>query len=174
MELRQLIQRVRPGVGVEDSARLSRELSRLDPWSYWIVQASAEDVGDFIVVGTTGAYLVAGCDHEGYLTGEGTRLSVSGQPVNGLSDVRRSARRIRGRLASAAVFSEVVSMICLTRAVAGAPRTIRGVEVLKIEDLVRGITDREKVLLPNRAQRGARSLGMVLPREQRAEHDDPE
>ncbi len=174
MPLRELLQRARPDAAAGDVARLARDLSRLDPWSFWVVPTEPEEIGEFTVVGTTGAFLVAACGLEGYVSGDGARLGVAGRPVRGLVEVRRAARRQRGRLASAAVFTEVEPVVCLTRAVAGAPRRVRGVLVLPLADLVRGITDREKVLLPNRARRGAESLGLVLAREQRSEHDGPD
>lgn len=167
MPLRELLQRARPDAAAGDAARLARELSRLDPWSFWVVPTAPEEIGEFTVVGTTGAFLVAACGLEGYLSGDGGRLDVAGRPVRGLVEVRRAARRFRGRLASSAVFTDVVPILCLTQAAAGAPRIVRGVLVVSVVDLVREITDRERVLLPSRAMRAAESLGLPVERHPR-------
>ncbi len=171
MPLRELLQRARPEADAGDAARLGKELSRLDPWSYWAVPTPPGGVGDFLVVGTTGAFLLVSCGYEGYVSGDGSRIDVGGRQVRGLPEIRRAARRLRGRLASAAVFTEVDPVVCLTRAVAGAPRRIRGVLVVSIADLVREITDRERVLLPNRAMRAAESLGLPVDRHPRHQGD---
>jgi len=161
------LQRALPEGGAEDAARLGRELSRLDPWSYWVVPLPRERVGDFLVVGTTGAFLVAVCGSEGRVSGNGSRVKVGRRPVRGLSRVRRAARRLRGRLAQVAVYTEVEPVVCLTRAVAGAPRRVRDVLVVGLPDLVREITGRPKALVPSRARRAAESLGPGNPRRHR-------
>lgn len=145
-----------------DAGRVARELRRLDPWSYWIVPAPAEEFGDFIVVGTTGAFLVMVVPTDGYAETTGRKLKVEGKKVAGLPALRRSARRIRGRLAVSSVFVEVEPVACLTRAPAGAPRTVGGVRAVPVPELVHDITRREKVLLPNRARKGAESLGLAI------------
>ncbi len=145
-----------------DAGRVSRELHRLDPWSFWFVPAPAEEFGDFIVVGTTGAFLVMVVGSEGYAETTGRTLRVNGKKVPGLAALRRSARKIRGRLAATAVFVEVEPTACFTRAPAGAPRTVAGVRAVPVSLLVRDLTDRPKVLLPNRARKGAMSLGLSV------------
>ncbi len=142
-----------------DAARVARELQRLDPWTYWVVPAPAEESGDLIVVGVTGAFLVMAVVTEGYADTTGRALKIEGKKVGGLSALRRSARRLRGRLATLAVFAEVEPVVCLTRAPAGAPRTMGGVRVVPISALARDITERQKILGPSRARRAAESLG---------------
>ncbi len=142
-----------------DAGRVARELQRLDRWTYWVVPAPAEESGDLIVVGVTGAFLLMALSTEGYADTTGRALKIEGKRVGGLSALRRSARRLRGRLAAAAVFAEVEPVVCLTRALAGAPRTIGRVRVVPISALVRDITERQKVLGPSRARRAAESLG---------------
>lgn len=154
-----------------DAGRVARELQRLDRWSYWVVPAPAEEFGDLIVVGVTGAFLVMAVATEGYADTTGRALKIGGKRVGGSSALRRSARRVRGRLATAAVFAEVEPVVCLTRAPAGAPRTIGGVRVVPISALLRDITERQKVLLPSRARRGAESLGLVMEERERTEDD---
>lgn len=146
----------------DDVGRLSRELHRLDPWGFWFVPAPAEEFGDFIVVGTTGAFLVMIVASEGYAETTGRTLKVSGKKVPGLPALRRSARKIRGRLANVAVFAEVEPIACFTRAPAGAPRTVGGVRAVPVSQLVRDLTERPKILLPNRARRGVESLGLAI------------
>ena len=158
-----------PDRRIDDSGRVSRELKRLDPWTYWVVPAPAEEFGDFVVLGTTGAFLVAAVGTEGYAETTGRSLKISGRKVGGMSSLRRSARRIRGRLASAAVFAEVEPVACLTRAPAGAPRTVGGVRAVPVSELIRDLTERPKVLLPNRARRGAESLGLATDQQSKPE-----
>ncbi|MFB3738831.1 MAG: hypothetical protein ACE14W_07675 [Candidatus Velamenicoccus archaeovorus] len=143
--------------------RVRRELiARLDPWSYWVVDPAAEVGGDLAVVGTTGGFLLAVCGLDGYLEAGGDRLSVDGAPVLGFREVKAGAKRVRSMLAGRAVFTEVVPMICLSRAKAGTSRTVRGVRVVRLEDLASEVAGREKTLSANRAQRGAEAVGTVV------------
>lgn len=157
------------GAPPDDTARLARELFRLDPWSYWIVPAPAGEPGDFVVVGTTGAFFVASCVNEGGASEHRGHLTIAGEPWKELGRVRRAGARLGKRLSAEAVPTDVVPVVCLTRAVAGAPRTIRGVRVVAIADLVADVVGREPVLDPTRAERAARKLGVVLARETRGE-----
>jgi hypothetical protein len=146
-----------------DVDRVQRELlTRLDPWSYWVVRLPDTESAQLAVVGTTGAFAIAVNGLEGYLEAEGERLSVGGQRVRGFREVRTAARRIEGRLAAAATFTDVVPLLCLSRAVAGGPRTARDVRVVRLEDLAGEIGGRARALHPNRAKRGAVSLGGVV------------
>ncbi len=161
--------RVRTRGTAEEVARLGRELSRLDPWSFWVVPARADDVGEFLVFGTTGAFLVAVLGVEGYLTSSRGRMRIGSEPLRGLGDVRRAAGNLHGHLAAVGVFTDVVPILCLTRAAVGAPRTAHLVRLVGLDQVVREITGRAKVLLPGKAQRAAESLGMVLARNHRAQ-----
>ena len=53
-------------------------------------------------------------------------------------------------------------MLVLARAIAGASRDHRGVRIVRPEDLVAEIVERDHVLDPSTAQRLAGSLGRVL------------
>ncbi len=157
--------------GPEETDLVLRELARLDPWSFWIARVRADEVGDVVVVGTTGGFLIGVCGLEGYLLAEGDRLTVDGKPVDGIRELRKAARNAHHRLGAAAVFTDVVPILCLTRAFAGAPRTVKDVRVLRAEDLVGEIVNRERTLRSNRAEKGARILGDPLPRQQGARPD---
>lgn len=158
-----MLARDQPEWGPEEIERVGRELlARLDPWSYWLAVLSADAFGDFAVVGTTGAFLVAVCGLEGPFHAEGDRLTVGGRPLGGLREARGAARRAKAKLHDAAVFTEVRPLICLSRAIAGAPLSVRGVRVVGLADLVSEITSRESTLVASRAKRGAEVLGRVL------------
>jgi hypothetical protein len=146
----------------EEVDRVRRELiARLDPWSYWVADPASDVPGDLAVVGTTGGFLILVCGHDGYLDARGERLFVDDKPVHGFRDVKVGARRMRSKLAGRAVYTEVVPMICLSRARAGASRTVKGVRVVRMEDLITEVAGREKMLSANRAQRGAEAVGTV-------------
>lgn len=125
-------------------------------------------------MGTTGVFLVAVCGLDGSFHAEGDRLTVGGRPLRGLREARGAARRTKAKLHEAAVFTEVRPVICLSRAIAGAPLSARGVRVVGLADLVSEITSRESTLLEGRAKRGAEVLGRVLSAGQgaRAKRED--
>lgn len=147
----------------DDLALILRELQRLDAWSFWAVPLGPEGGLDVAVVGTTGAYLVRPCGLEGRLAYERGGVTIDGRRVRGLRALRGSARKLKDRLDAASVFTGVEPVLCLTRAIAGAAHTVGGVHVVHVADLPADIGERAKVLEPNRAQRGAASLGSILP-----------
>jgi hypothetical protein len=153
----------RPPAPPQEIEHVRRELlARLDPWSYWVVEPAPDVIGDLAVVGTTGGFLIALCALEGYLDDRGGRLFVGGLPVQGFREVKAGAKRMRSRLAGRAVYTDVVPMICLSRAKAGTSRTVKGVRVVRMEDLTNEVAGREKTLSANRAQRGAVAVGTVV------------
>jgi hypothetical protein len=119
-------------------------------------------------VGTTGAFLISTCGQEGYLVEERGRLTIDERPLGGLREIRRGARDAQHRLATAAVFTDVEPVVCLTRAVAGLSRTLRGVRIVRLDDLVGEIASRARTLRPTRAERGAAMLGNPVPNVQGA------
>lgn len=149
---------------VEDVQRVLRELARLDPWSFWVARVREGDVGDVAVVGTTGAFLISISGLEGKLGGEDGRPTVGGNPIGDLRRLRKAARRAGQELGAAAVFTDVVPVVCLTKAVAGSPRTVKGVRIVRLADLVGEIVNRERSVRPSRAEKGARILGDLLSR----------
>jgi hypothetical protein len=163
MPLRRLISRDRPEWGPEEPERVRRELlSRLDPWSYWVAALSDDEAGDFAVVGTTGGFDIAVCGLAGSFNVEGDRATVGETPIRGLKELHSEARRLKAKLGNAEVYSGVAPVVCLSRATAGAPISVRGVRVVALVDLIPEITRRERMLVPNRAQKGAEALGTVL------------
>src|SRR4051812_50155723 len=81
----------------DEVKRVRRELSRLDPWSFWVVPATARGI-DFSVVGTTGAFAIATCSLEGYVKATSLRFRVGDRPVGGVRSLRAAARTMRNRL----------------------------------------------------------------------------
>jgi hypothetical protein len=158
-----VFRRARPAADPEDVARLGRVLLRLDPWAFWSVVLEPDSGAAFAVLGVTGAFVVAACGLDGYLVPEGRRLLIDGREVGGFREVKRAARTLRGKLLGAgAGTAEVMPLIVLTRAVAGAPKERSGVRVLRPEDVVPTITSRERVIDPSTADRLAHRLGRVL------------
>lgn len=134
---------------------LRAELSKLDPWSFWSVPLTTDRVA---VIGTTGVFLIALNEDEGYLEVRGRRAEVGGKRLLGLRGLRREAGSLKERLASFAVYTSVEPVICLSRGVAGGPRPLAGLTVVPVGDLARYIAGREQTLNRDRARRGAERL----------------
>ena len=163
-----------PAPNREDLTRVARELLRLDPWSFWSVELDAAADASFAIVGRTGAFVVGVCPLAGYLVADGRHLVVDGHRVGGWAALQRAAKRLRGRLAEfGAPQVEVIPMLVLARAAAGAPRDHRGVRVARLDDVVGEVTRRAHVLDPSTAQRVASGLGRVLKGPGAAEEVDP-
>lgn len=120
-----------------------------------------EDV-DYAVLGRTGAFAIALVGLEGYAEPSGRGLRIGDVELGGFREVSRAARRLRGRLLETSAFAHVEPILCLTRAVAGASRTVHGVRVVRVADLAAGITAREPAMDPSTARRAAEALGSVL------------
>lgn len=163
MPLRREVRGATPG-DEEDVARLRSTLAKLDPWMFWIVQLEPGSGAAFAVVGVTGAFVIAICGLAGYAEPAGKDLRIDGTLVSGFREAKRAARSIEGRLGEVSVFTSVDPMICLTRAVAGTSRTIRGTRVVRLEDLASEIGGRERTMDQGTAKTGAQALGQVLPR----------
>jgi hypothetical protein len=147
-----------------DVALVGRTLARLDPWSFWVVPAAPEGAIDFAVIGTTGAFAVSTCNLEGYLRASSHRLVVAERSVSGVWSLKRAARQLSTKLHAATVDAPMQPILCLTRARYGGPRTVRGVRVVGLDDLVQEIAGRNKVLKAPRARKGAEALGNVRSR----------
>jgi hypothetical protein len=143
-------------------ARITKATARLDAWSFWSVP-SPEQV---VVAGTTGVFLIVPDIHDGFLETKGRRVRIGGARVR-LRPVRAATARLRDRLGSGAVGVNIEPVLCLTRAGAGAPRTVQGVRIVTVDMLAADIVKREKVLQPVRAQRVVRLLGMSVAGDQR-------
>ncbi len=147
--------------GATAHAAVSRALSRLDPYSFFVVPAHGWN-GDFAVVGTTGAYLIATCDLEGVARVGSRRPTVGGQAIEGVRRLRSGQRRLSVRLSSTSMFAQVVPIVCLTEAIADSPVDTAGVRFVKVADLARDVSARPGVQSNTRAQAAARVLGMHI------------
>ena len=151
----------RPAPGDEDHRLLRSALGALDPWSFWAVRLDDPDV-DYAVLGTTGAFAVAIVGLEGFAEPSGDGLRIGGVEVGGFREVARGTKRLHGRLLEASAFADVHPVLCVTRATAGSSRTVRGVRVVRLEDLAAEIAGRPRSLDPSTARRAAETLGPVL------------
>lgn len=152
---------VRPAPREDDHRRVREAFARLDPWSFWA--ASLDDpVADYAVVGVTGAFAIALVALEGYAEPSRSGLRIGEVGLTGFRDVSRAARRLHGRLLDASAFTHVEPVLCLTRATAGASRTVKGVRVMRVEDLPAEIGARERTLDPTTAKHAAEAVGRVL------------
>ena len=158
------MQRVAPfdiaGRLTEARTRMAAQLMRLDSFTFWILPC--DGAGDFVVVGTTGAFLVAAEVATGTADVHRGRLRVDGASLEGHRRLRAEAKRLESTLSKAAVPLRVEPVICLTHAAAGAPRADRKVRVAPVRDLAKEIAGRPHTLPRLRAQRAARALGMRL------------
>lgn len=152
----------RPEPADEDHRLLREALGRLDPWTFWTVPLDDPDA-EYAVLGATGAFAIAIVGLEGYAEPSGQGLRIGETEVPGFREVARAARRLHGRLLGASTFTQVEPVLCLTRATAGSSRTIRGVRVMRLEDVPAEIGARERSLDPGSAKRAAEGLGPVLP-----------
>lgn len=152
----------RPRPTAEDRALVRAELARLDPWSFWAVELR-DDGAEYAVVGRTGAFVITLVPLPGYVEPDRRGLRVGGVPLTGYRLARRAARRLHGRLLQVPAFCEVEPVLCLTQAVAGAPRTVRGVRVVSVGGLAADLASRGNTMDPQTARRAAEALGRVLP-----------
>jgi hypothetical protein len=145
-------------------AQVSSELGRLDSFSYWVVPSgSLSRAGDLIVAGTTGVFLIAAWPGSGAFSLSRGRPVVQDKPIPGVRALRSDAKRLGARLAASTDFGSVEPVVCLTNAAMGMPRTVRGVRILLIGDLVKDLTVRPRVMERIRVQRAARVLGVQIP-----------
>jgi len=146
----------------EDHRRLREALADLDPWTFWSV-AIEDPAAEYAVLGVTGAFAIAIVGLEGYVEPSGSGLRIGEAELGGFRKVAQAARRLHGRLLEASTFTHVEPVLCLTRAVAGASRTVKGVRVMRVEDVASEIGSRERTLDPGTAKRAAEAVGRVLP-----------
>jgi hypothetical protein len=148
-------------------AELIAAVGTLDPVSYRTVPAGPSSIGDLVIAGVTGVFLVAAYDRPGVLTVDRGKPRVDGRPIPGLRELRKGARRLGATLTAAQVFAEVEPVVCLTRATVGAPRDVSGIRVVGLQDLTKDLTARPIKVPHARAQRVARALGMRIAGDQR-------
>lgn len=145
-------------------AEVSSELGRLDAFSYWVVPSgSLSKTGDLIVAGTTGVFLIAAWPAPGASSISRGRPVVEDKPIPGIRALRSDAKRLTARLAASSVFGPVEPIVCLTKAASGMPRSVKGVRIVSIGDLVKDLTARPRVMEQIRVRRAARVLGVQIP-----------
>jgi hypothetical protein len=142
-------------------SRVAHALRRLDPYSFFPLPGQRWG-GLFVVVGTTGSFLIGACDHQGVARIEGLRPTVGSHGVGGLRKLRRGSKALERKLVAASMPGEVVPMMCLTHAIAGPPVTTAGVRFATVRDLAKDISARPSVQANTRAQSAARALGVQL------------
>jgi hypothetical protein len=148
---------------LEGLARLSKELGRLDPYSFWVVPAgSLSSAGDVIVAGSTGLFLMAAWPAPGAFSVSRGRPMVDDQAIPGVRTLRSDAKRLSAKLSASAVSATVEPVICLTHGVAGMPRDVKGVHVVALGDLTKDLASRPRILEHSRVERAARVLGVQI------------
>jgi hypothetical protein len=147
----------------EDHRRVRGALAKLDPWSFWSVELDPGIEAEYAVVGTTGAFAVALCGLAGYVEPADDGLRVGEVRMDGFREVKRAAKALHGKLSNAHASTGVEPVICLTRAVAGTSRSVRGVRVVRLDDLPAEIAQRKRALDVGTARKGAQALGHVIP-----------
>ena len=156
----------------EEHVRLRSALARLDPWSFWAVRLDRPPGADYAVVGSTGAFVISICGLDGYVESVGAGLRVGEVSISGFREVKRAAKVVRGRLSHVSVSTEVRPLICLTRAIAGTSRDVRGVRVVRLDDLPSEIASRERTLDPGTAKKAAAVLGPLVVSAPEVHRDD--
>jgi hypothetical protein len=148
---------------LEGLARLSKELGRLDPYSFWVVPAGTlSDAGDLIVAGSTGLFLMAVWPTPGAFSVSRGRPMVDDQAIPGVRQLRLDAKRLSAQLSASSVSATVEPLICLTHGVAGMPRDVKGVHVVALGDLIKDLASRSRTLEASRVERAARVLGVQI------------
>jgi hypothetical protein len=153
--------------GTDSGGRVAvaRELGRLDPYSFFTLPAHGWNA-DVAVIGTTGAFLVSVCDLAGVAHVDSRRPAVGDRAVPGIRKLRSGLRRFSAKLGDAAMFAEVVGVVCLTEAIAGPAVDAAGVRFVKVADLARDISARPVAQSHTRAQAAARALGVHIAGDQ--------
>ena len=148
---------------LEGLARLSKELGRLDPFTFWVLPAGAlSSAGDLILAGSTGIFLMAAWPAPGAFSVSRGRPMVDDQPIPGVRALRSDAKRLSEKLSASSVSATVEPLICLTHGVAGMPRDVKGVHVVALGDLAKDLATRPRVLEQSRVERAARVLGVQI------------
>jgi hypothetical protein len=148
---------------LEGIARLSKELGRLDPYSFWVMPAgSLSSTGDLIVAGSIGLFLMAAWPAAGAFSVSRGRPMVGDQAIPGVRALRSDGKRLSAKLSASSVSVTVEPVICLTHGVAGMPRDVKGVHVVALGDLVKDLASRPRILEHSRVERAARVLGVQI------------
>ena len=140
---------------------VAQAIRKLDPYSFFSLPGQRWG-GLFVVVGTTGSFLIGECDLEGVGRIQGLRPTVGQKAVAGLRALRRGSRSLERTLVAASMPGDVVTIMCLTRAIAGPPVDTAGVRFVTVQDLAKDISSRASVQANTRAQSAARALGVQI------------
>jgi hypothetical protein len=123
-----------------------RELTRLDPFSFFVLAGERYGV-EHVIVGTTGAFAVSVSD-----------ASIDGKFRRDLARATRAARAVRQAAGQTAVHTKVQPLVCLTGRQFGA-KTVRGAKLIPWGAVVSEIAGRSRTVSPNQARRIAEALG---------------
>jgi hypothetical protein len=138
------------GNGNGAAASVSRELTRLDPFSFFVL--SGQQFGaDHVVVGPTGAFVI----RVGH-------ASVDGDISRDLAETRRAAKRVKQGAGVASIHTGIQPVLALPGR-QFPPRTDRGVKVIPWGMVVAEVADRQRTVSSHQVQRVAEALG-GLPR----------
>jgi hypothetical protein len=127
-------------------AGVSRELARLDPFSFFVISGEAFGV-ERVVVGATGTFVI-----------HAAARTLNGGIRRDLAVVRRAAKRARRQAGEAAVHTKVHALLCL-QGRQFAPFVRRGVKVIPWASVVTEVAGRSRLATPHQAQRVAERLG---------------
>jgi hypothetical protein len=148
---------------LEGVARLSKELGRLDPFTFWVLPSgSLSSVSDLILAGATGLFLIAAWPAPGAFSVSRGRPMVDDQAIPGVRALRSDAKRLSAKLSASSVSAAVEPVICLTHGVVGMPRDVKGVHVVALGDLTKDLATRPRILEQSRVERAARVLGVQI------------
>ena len=124
---------------------VSRELARLDPFSFFVIDG--EPFGaERVVVGSTGAFVIHASEE-----------TVDGGIRRDVSAARKAARRARRRAGQAAVHTEFHPVLCL-KGRQFAPFVRRGVKVIPWSLVVNEVAARGRTATQHQARRVAECL----------------
>jgi hypothetical protein len=127
---------------------LVRELTRLDPFSFFVIDG-VEWGADHVVVGATGTYAVR--------IGQ---TSIDGRYRKDVRKVRRAVRRVKEGTGVARVHTTVHGILCLPGR-QFRPRTKRQVKVVPWSMVAQALVERQRSVTPHQAQRVVESLGVM-------------
>jgi len=136
------------------------ELDRLDAWSFWVAPGKEFGV-DRIVIGTTASFVVTVVSDEGYMKVSLGRVKIGNEAIS-LSGMRSKARKLGSKLSSLEVPTQTEAIICCTNATIGTPKNVKGVWVVRPNDIARIIAHRPSPVPRAAAKKAAQALGAKI------------
>jgi hypothetical protein len=125
---------------------VSRELARLDPFSFFVLSGGPFGV-ERVVVGITGTFVIHVTSH-----------TVDGSLRRDLAVVRRAAKRARRHAGPTLLHTSIHPVLCV-QGRQFRPFVRRGVRVIPWSSVVREVSARTKATSQHQAQRVAEQLG---------------